>query len=78
VPIVNPLDKAKQKLKEPTSRSQGYNVRTVMRKVKVFIHGWISCYYEADIKRILQSWNELEEAENKGRVYPTDKAYQWR
>ncbi|RRJ66879.1 group II intron reverse transcriptase/maturase [Paenibacillus oralis] len=52
------LAKAKKKLKELTSRSQGRNVRQVMEKVKVYIRGWIGYYYVADMKRILQSWNE--------------------
>lgn len=52
------LDKAKRKLKELTCRSQGRNVRVVMQKVKVFIRGWLGYYYVADMKRILQGWNE--------------------
>lgn len=52
------LVKAKKKLKELTSRSQGRNVRQVMEKVKVYIRGWIGYYYVADMKRILQSWSE--------------------
>ncbi|AIQ69876.1 group II intron reverse transcriptase/maturase [Paenibacillus graminis] len=52
------LAKAKKKLKELTSRSQGRNVRQVMEKVKVYIRGWIGYFYVADIKRILQSWSE--------------------
>lgn len=52
------LAKAKKKLKELTSRSQGRNVRQVMEKVKVYIRGWIGYYYVADMKRILQSWSE--------------------
>ncbi|MCC3380262.1 group II intron reverse transcriptase/maturase [Paenibacillus farraposensis] len=52
------LTKAKKKLKELTSRSQGRNVRQVMEKVKVYIRGWIGYFYVADMKRILQSWNE--------------------
>ncbi|WP_054940217.1 group II intron reverse transcriptase/maturase [Paenibacillus ihuae] len=52
------LTKAKKKLKELTSRSQGRNVRQVMEKVKVYIRGWIGYYYVADMKRILQSWSE--------------------
>lgn len=52
------LEKAKQKLKELTSRSQGRNVRRVMEKVKVFIRGWLGYYYVAEIKRILRNWNE--------------------
>lgn len=52
------LVKAKKKLKELTSRSQGRNVRQVMEKVKVYIRGWIGYFYVADIKRILQSWSQ--------------------
>ena len=52
------LVKAKRKLKELTSRSQGKNVRVVFEKVKVFIRGWLGYYHVADIKRILMSWNE--------------------
>lgn len=54
----NSLQKAKQKLRELTSRSQGRNVRMVMAKVKEFIRGWIGYFYIADMKRILQRWNE--------------------
>ena len=35
------LKKAKQKLKELTSRSQGRNVRKVMQNVKIYIRGWL-------------------------------------
>ncbi|MGG1618864.1 group II intron reverse transcriptase/maturase [Paenibacillus sp. NRS-1782] len=52
------LAKAKRKLKELTSRSQGRNARQVMENVKVYIRGWIGYFYVADMKRILQSWNE--------------------
>ncbi len=52
------LAKAKKKLRELTSRNQGKNVRQVMEDVKVFIRGWIGHFYVADMKRILQSWNE--------------------
>lgn len=52
------LAKAKKKLKELTCRSQGRNVRKVMENVKVFIRGWIGYYYVADMRRILQNWNE--------------------
>lgn len=52
------LAKAKKKLKELTSRSQGKNVRQVMEEVKVFIRGWIGHFYVAEMKRILQGWNE--------------------
>jgi len=52
------LAKAKRKLRELTGRSQGKNVRQVMEDVKVFIRGWVGYFYVADMKRILQSWNE--------------------
>ena len=54
----NSLQKAKQKLREQTSRSQGRNVRMVMVKVKEFIRGWIGYFYIADMKHILQSWDK--------------------
>lgn len=54
----NSLQKAKQKLRELTNRSQGRNVRMVMGKVKKFIRGWIGYFYIADMKRILQSWDK--------------------
>ena len=54
----NSPQKARQKLRELTSRSQGRNVRMVIAEVKEFIQGWIRCFYIADMKRILQSWNE--------------------
>lgn len=52
------LEKAKKKLKGLTSRNQGRNARKVMENVKVYIRGWIGYFYVADMKRILQSWNE--------------------
>jgi group II intron reverse transcriptase/maturase len=52
------LAKAKKKLKELTSRSQGRNARQVMEDVKVYIRGWLGHFYVADMKRVLQHWNE--------------------
>ncbi|MNJ40426.1 Group II intron-encoded protein LtrA [compost metagenome] len=52
------LAKAKKKLKELTKRSQGRSARQVMEKVKAYIRGWIGYFYVADMKRILQNWNE--------------------
>jgi len=51
------LAKAKRKLRELTSRSQGKNVREVMEKIKLYIRGWMGHFYVADIKRVLQEWN---------------------
>ena len=53
-----PLKKAKQKLKELTSRSQGRNVRVVMYKVKVFIRGWLGYFYIASMRNTMKSWDE--------------------
>lgn len=52
------LAKAKRKLKGLTSRSQGRTARQVMEKVKIYIRGWNGHFYVADMKRILQNWNE--------------------
>lgn len=52
------LAKAKKKLKELTRRNRGRNARQVMDEVKVYIRGWMGYFYVADMKRILQSWNE--------------------
>ena len=51
------LKKAKQKLKELTSRSQGRNVRVVMHKVKVFMTGWLAYFKIASMKGTMQDWN---------------------
>ena len=50
------LKKAKQKLKELTSRSQGRNVRVVMRNVKVYIRGWLGYFGIASMKTTMQEW----------------------
>ena len=52
------LKKAKAKLKELTSRSQGRNVRVVMEKVKVFIRGWLGYFGIASMKTTMQRWDE--------------------
>ena len=52
------LKKAKQKLKELTSRSQGRNVRVVMYKVKVFIRGWLGYFYIASMRNTMKGWDE--------------------
>ena len=51
------LRKAKQKLKELTSRSQGRNVRKVMDNVKVFIRGWLGYFGIASMKTTMQEWD---------------------
>lgn len=51
------LKKAKQKLKELTSRSQGRNVRTVMENVKVYIRGWLGYFGIASIKNTMEEWD---------------------
>ena len=53
------LKKAKAKLKELTSRSQGSrNVRKVMEKVKVYIRGWLGYFGIASMKTTMQRWDE--------------------
>lgn len=51
------LKKAKAKLKELTSRSQGRNVRQVMENVKVCIRGWLGYFGIADMKNTMQRWD---------------------
>ena len=51
------LKKAKQKLKELTSRSQGRNIRKVMENVKGFIRGWLGYFGIASIKTTMQEWD---------------------
>ena len=52
------LEKAKAKLKELTSRSQGRNVRKVMEKVKVFIRGWLGYFGIASMKTTMREWDK--------------------
>lgn len=52
------LKKAKAKLKELTSRSQGRNVRKVMEKVKVYIRGWLGYFGIASMKTTMQEWDK--------------------
>lgn len=51
------LKKAKQKLKELTSRSQGRNVRIVMKNVKVYIRGWLGYFGIANMKSTMENWD---------------------
>ena len=51
------LKKAKAKLKELTSRSQGRNVRAVMQKVKVYIRGWLGYFGIASMKTTMSDWD---------------------
>ncbi|MCF6095319.1 group II intron reverse transcriptase/maturase [Microaerobacter geothermalis] len=51
------LKKAKQKLKELTSRSQGRNVRVVMQNVKVYIRGWLGYFGIASMKSTMEEWD---------------------
>ncbi len=51
------LKKAKQKLKELTSRSQGRNVRAIMKNVKVYMTGWLAYFGIACMKETMRDWN---------------------
>ena len=52
------LKKAKEKLKQLTVRKQGRNVQLVMKKVKVYVSGWLNYYCIASMKRKMQEWDE--------------------
>ena len=52
------LRKAKARLKELTSRSQGRNVRKVMENVKVYIRGWLGYFGIASMKTLMIRWDE--------------------
>ena len=52
------LRKAKAKLRELTSRSQGRNVRKVMEHVKVYIRGWLGYFGIASMKTLMIRWDE--------------------
>ena len=51
------LKKAKQKLKELTSRSQGRNVRAVMKKIQIYMTGWLAYFGIARMKNTIAEWN---------------------
>ncbi len=51
------LKKAKARLKELTSRSQGRNVRVVMKKVEIYIRGWLGYFYIASMKTTMREWD---------------------
>ena len=51
------LKKAKQKLKELTSRSQGRNVRAVMKKIQIYMTGWLAYFGIASMKNTIAEWN---------------------
>ena len=51
------LKKAKAKLKELTSRSQGRNVRVVMKNVEIYIRGWLGYFGIANMKKTMQEWD---------------------
>ena len=52
------IRKAKARLKELTSRSQGRNVRKVMENVKVYIRGWLGYFGIANMKTLMNRWDE--------------------
>ena len=52
------LRKAKDKLRELTSRNQGRNARKVMENVKVYIRGWLGYYGIASMKMLMKRWDE--------------------
>jgi len=51
------LKKAKEKLKELTSRSQGRKICEVFARLKRFVNGWINYFGIARIKKTLEDWD---------------------
>lgn len=51
------MKKAKQKLRELTSRRQGRNVRVVMRNVKEYIRGWLGYFGIARMRNTMKEWD---------------------
>ena len=51
------MKKAKQKLKELTSRSQGKSVRKVMENLKTYMTGWLAYFGIANMKNTMVEWN---------------------
>ena len=51
------LKKAKQKLKELTSRRQGRNVRAVMNTIQIYMTGWLAYFGIASMKNTITEWN---------------------
>ncbi|MBQ2742910.1 MAG: hypothetical protein IJP38_04270 [Oscillospiraceae bacterium] len=49
---------AKDKLRKPTSHSQGRSLDIVFYNVKVFMRGWLGYYGIAEMKNEIQDWNE--------------------
>ena len=52
------LRKAKDKLRELTKRNQGRNVRQVMKKVELYMRGWLNYYGLADMKSMAGKLDE--------------------
>ncbi len=52
------LIKAKKKLILLTKRNQGNNVRYVMKKVEIYMRGWLGYFHVAEMRRIMKSWDE--------------------
>ena len=51
------MKKAKAKLKELTSRSQGRNVRTVMKNVEKYVRGWLGYFNIAGMGTTMHEWD---------------------
>lgn len=52
------LRKAKVRLRDLASRSQGRNVRKVMENVKIYIRGWLGYFGIASMKTLMIRWDE--------------------
>ncbi len=49
--------KAKAKLKQLTSRSQGRSLDVVLHNTKVYMQGWLGYYGIAEMKNTIEDWN---------------------
>lgn len=57
-PYGTPKAKMKSKLKELTSRSNGWGYAKRKQKLKEYIRGWVSYYHLANMKRLLYETDE--------------------
>ena len=51
------IQKAKDKLRRLTSRSQGRKLDYVLHNIKVYMQGWLNYYGIAEMKSTMEDWN---------------------
>lgn len=50
--------KAKRRLKDLASRKRVQNIHATLDKIKVYMRGWINYYGIADMKALIEEWNQ--------------------